>query len=168
MSAVAIMEMRNDETMWQKYYNDFIYCYLHLSANPDDLEHELYMLQKTFVDVLNDYNEMKAITVHCYMHLYQLDLARIIPSLKSLRQLQVLKKGQDSLYPGDQKSSFIDTYDISKSVTNPSSISEFVIKSSFAVLVKAICSKDLNSKLLILQKWFNSYRNMVSSCNNAS
>lgn len=159
MSAIAIKEMKTNEITWQKYYNDFVYYYLHLSANPDSIEHKL--LQKT---LFKNYNEMKAIAAHCYMYLYQLDLARMVASLKSLGQLQVLNEGQES---GGEGSSLVDTLETSKDDTN-SSISKFVIKSLFAALIKAICSKDSKSKLRILQQWFNSYRDMVSPCINAS
>ena len=161
MSAIAIKEMNNHEEMWQKYYNDFIYHYLYLSANPDDLEHKL--LDITFCDIFSSYKEMKAIAAHCYIHLYQLDLARIVALLKSLRKLKVFKDSQKSMYQGNPESSFIAILQRSKCFTN-SSISKFVIESLFAVLIDTLYSKDSSSRLSILQKWFNSYRDMVSLC----
>ena len=163
MSAIAIKEMGNDEAIWQKYFNDFTHHYLHLSAAsaaPDSLEHKL--VQLTFTDILRNYNVMKAIAVHCYMHLYQLDLAKVIASLKPLGQLEVLKVDEQSLYPGDPEYSLVATLQTSKSALGSSSISKFVVDSLFAVLVNAIYSRDKNSRLSLLHKWFSSYRDMVS------
>ena len=159
MSAIAIKEMNNHDVLWQKYYNDFVYHYLYLSANPDDLEHKL--LEITFSDIFNSYSEMKVIAVHCYIHLCQLDLGKIVALLKSLGKLQIHKEGQESLYQGDPESSLIATLWTSKCFTN-SSISKFVIESLFAVLVDTMYSKDSSSRLSILQKWFKTYRDAVS------
>lgn len=161
MSAIAIEEMRNDETLWQKYYNDFTYHYLHLLADSDRLEHKL--LQITFFDVFNTYSDMKAIAAHCYMYLYQLDLAKVVAKLKPLGKLSALKEGQESLYPRNPETSFIATIQKTKA-TKFINISKYVIESLFAVLVNAIYSED-DERLSSLLKWFNSYRDMVSSCN---
>ena len=166
MSAIAIKEMDNHEEMWQKYYNDFIYHYLYLSANPDDLEHKL--LEITFCDIFSNYKEMKAIVVHCYLHLYQLDLAKIVVLLKSLRKLKVFNKdSRKSLYQGNPQSSFFAKLQTSKCFTN-SSVSKFVIESLFVVLVDTIYSKDSSNRLSVLQKWFNSYKDTVSLHNIAN
>ena len=165
MSAIAIKEMKNDETMWQRYYSDFTYYYLHLSANPDSLEYKL--LQKTFFDVFNDFNEVKVIAAHCYLHLNQIDMAEKVASLKSLQQLRVCKEDQEPLHPESLEASLISTLVPSESDIE-SSVSQFVIKLLFEALVKAICTKDLNSRLSNLEKWFNSYRDTVSSYNDVS
>jgi len=162
MSAIAINEMKNDEIIWQRYFNDFTHQYLNLSAAPNSLEHKL--VQLTFTNVLINYNEMKAIAAHCYIHLYQLDLAKVVASLKPLGQLEMLKVDEQSLYPRDPEYSLVTTLHASKSAAalGSSSISKFVIDSLFAVLVNAIYSKDKTNRLSILQKWFSSYRDMVS------
>ena len=161
MSAIAIMEMENDEQIWQKYFNDFTHYYLHLSgASPDDLEHKLVKL--TFTDVLNNYSKMKSIAIHCHVHLNQLDLAKVVASLKPLGQLEEFKSDEDSLYPEDPEYSLVGTFHTSKSALGSSSISKFVIGSLFAALVNAIYSKDKDNRLCSIQKWFNSYRDMVS------
>ena len=161
MSAIAIKEMGNDEAIWQKYFNDFTHHYLHLSAAAaDSLEHKL--VQLTFTDILRNYNIMKAIAIHCYMHLYQLDLAKIVASLKPLGKLEVLKMNDESLYPGDPEYSLVATLQTSKTALGSSSISKFVVASLFGVLVNAIYSRDRNSRLSLLHKWFSSYRDMVS------
>ena len=160
MSAIAIKEMGNDNALWQKYFNDFTHQYLHLSAStPDNMENKL--VQLTFTDVLRKYGVMKAITVHCYMLLYQLDLAKIVASLKPLGQLEELKLNEQSLYPGDPQYSLMTT--LQTSALSSSSVSKFVINSLFSVLVNVIYSKDKSNRLSLLQKWYNSYRDMVSS-----
>ena len=161
MCAVVIKEMENDETLWQKYFNDFTHHYLHLSAiATDSIENKL--VQLTFSDVLRNYSVMKAVAVHCYMHLYQLDLAKIAASLKPLGQLEELKANEQSLYPGDQKFSLMATLHTSKSALSSNSISKFVIDSLFSILVNVIYSKERSNRLSLLQKWFSSYRDMVS------
>ena len=161
MSAIAIKEMGNDEALWQKYFNDFTHQHLHLTATaPDNIENKL--VQLTFTDVLRKYSVMKAIAVHCYMFLYQLDLAKIVASLKPLGQLEELKGNEQSLYPGDPQSSLLTTIETSKSALGSSSVSKFVIDSLFSVLVNVIYSKDKSKRLSLLQKWYNSYRDMVS------
>ena len=159
MSAIAIKEMGNDEALWQKYFNDFTHQYLHLSTTtPDNIESRL--VQLTFTSVLRKYSVMKAITVHCYMFLYQLDLAKIVASLKPLGQLEELKGNEQSLYPGDTQGSVVTTF---QTLTlGSSSVSKFVIDSLFSVLVNVIYSKDKTNRLSLLQKWYNSYRDMVS------
>ena len=162
MSAIAIKEMMsNNESIWQKYFNDFTHHYLHLStAASNSLEHKL--VQLTFADVLKNYNEMKAIAAHCYMHLYQLDLAKVVASLKPLGQLEMLKVDERSLYPRDPEYSLVSTLQTSRVALGSSNISKFVIDSLFAVLVNALYSKDRDNRLSYLQRWFNSYRDMVS------
>ena len=162
MSAIAISKMRNDESVWKKYYNDFICHYVHLSADRDSLEHKL--LDIRFCDIFKSY-KIKAIAVHCYIHLNQLDLAKIVALLKSLGQLKVHKEAQKSLHRGDPESNLIATLKKYKRVTH-TSVSKFVIESLFVVLVDTIFSKDSSSRLSILQNWFNSYRDMVSPCSN--
>jgi len=153
MNIIAIKEMRNDERIWQKYYNDFTHHYLHLSATPDSLEHRL--LQLTFTDTLRDFIEMKAIAAHCYLHLFQLDLAKIVALLKSLGQLHVPTLNEQMLYPKDSQKSALDN----------SRISRFVTGTLFAALVNAIRNKD--GGFHSLQKWFNIYRDMVGLYHNA-
>ena len=160
MSAIAIKEMRNDETIWQKYFMDFTHYYLHLSADPNSLE--LKLVQMRFTDVLRNYSDMKAIAVHCYMYLYQLDLAKVVASLKPLGQLKMHEVDQQSLYPRDPEYFLVATLQTSKSVLGSSNISKFVIDSLFLVLVDAIYNKDRNNRLSSLQKWFISYRDLVS------
>ena len=156
MSAIAIKEMGNDEALWQKYFNDFTHQYLYLSATAsNNIENKL--VQLTYADVLRKYSVMKAIAVHCYMFLYQLDLAKIVASLKQLEKLE------QSLYPGDPQYSLVTTLQTSKSAQDSSSVSEFVIDSLFSVLVNVIYSKDKSNRLSLLQKWYICYRDMVSS-----
>ena len=156
MSAIAIKEINNDDAFWQKYFNDFAHQYLHLSTTaPDNLENKL--VQLIFTDVLRKYSVVKAIAVHCYMLLYQLDLAKIVASLKPLGQLEELKLNKQSLYPGDPRCSLVTTIQTSESAL------KFVIDSLFSVLVNVIYSRDKNNRLSLLQKWYNSYRDMVST-----
>ena len=155
----AIEEMRSDEEIWQKYYNDFTHYFLHLHAAPDSLEYRL--LQLTLSNTLTDYSEMKPIAIHCYLHLFRLDLAKVVASLKSLRQLQVLKLNQQSLYQKDVEHSLIATIQTSRSALDKSSITKFLIDLLFEVLVNIIKNKDNGHKLVSLQKWFVAYRDMV-------
>ena len=161
MSAIAITEMENNEQMWQKYFNDFIHHSLHLSGvSPDDLEHKL--VQLTFTDVLKNYSEMKPIAIHCHIYLNQLDLAKLVASLKPLGQLEELKTDADSLYQSNPEYSLVRTLHTPKSALGSSSISKFVIDSLFAALVNTVYSKDKGNRLCFIQKWFSSYRDMVS------
>ena len=158
MSAVAIKEMQNDENLWQKYYNDFTNYFLHMSSSPNSIEHKL--LQLTFTDVLTTYSEMKPIAIHCYIHLYQLDLAKVVALLKPLGQLHIVRDDQASLYPGDPEHTFVSTLQASKSIPESKDISKFMIKSLFVVLISALYSKS--NQMDQLQQWYCSYRDMVS------
>ena len=160
MSAIAIMKMEKDGEIWQKYLDDFTHYYLHLSAaSRDSLEHKL--VEVTFSDVLKNYSKMKAIAIHCHMHLNQLDLAKVAASLKPLGQLEELKTNLDehSLYPGDPEHSLVATLHTPKAALGSSSISKFVIDSLFAALVNSIYGEDKSNRL---QKWLCSYRDIVS------
>ena len=158
MSAVAIKEMQNDEKLWQKYYNDFTNYFLHMSSAPNSIEHKL--LQLTFTDVLNTYSEMKPIAMHCYIHLYQLDLAKVVAFLKPLGQLHIVRDDQASLYPGDPEYTFVSTLQATKAVPGSKNISKFVVESLFAVLINAVYSK--NDRISRLRQWYSSYRDIVS------
>ena len=151
LGTTAINEMRSDDEMWQKYYNDFIYYYLHLNVAADSLEYRL--LQLTLINTLKDYKEIKPIAVHCYLHLFQLDLAKTVASLKSLGQLQVLQLSQQLLY---QKYSLV-----MESALDGCIISNFLIDLLFEVLVNIVKNKDINCRLASLQNWFIAYRDMV-------
>ena len=158
MSAVAIREMQSDENLWQKYYNDFTNYFLHMSSAPNSIEHKL--LQLTFNDVLKTYNEMKPIAIHCYIYLYQLDLAKVVALLKPLGQLHIVRDDQASLYPGDPEYTFVSTLQASKAVPVSKNISKFVIESLFAVLINSVYSRS--DRMSRLQQWYSSYRDMVS------
>ena len=155
MSTIAIREMRNDE-IWQKYYNDFIHHYLHLSAAPNSLEHKL--LQLEFTNILRDCNEMKAIAAHCYLHLFQLDLAKTVASLEPFCQLQVLKE-YSAVSTLQTSESALDMTGISKSVND--TLFSVYVDTLFAVLVNTIKNEDKHYRLNSLGKWFNAYRDMV-------
>lgn len=161
MSAIAIMEMENDEQIWKKYFSDFIHHFLHLSGvSSDNLEHNL--VQLTFTDVLKNYSKMKPIAIHCHIYLNQLDLAKVVASLKPLAQLEELKTDADSLYQSNPEYSLVRTLHTPKSALGSSSISKFVIDSLFAALVNTVYNKDKHNRLHYIQKWFRSYRDMVS------
>ena len=156
--------MKNDEKMWQKYYNDFSYYYLHLYATPDSLEHRL--LHLTFTNtLLKHFNEIKAIAAHCYLHLFQLDLAKVVASLKPLRQLHVLKLSQQPSYPKYSEDSLITALEVSPNEFGTSKfgsgVSKLLINLLFENLVNVISSEDASYRLASLQKWFNAYRDMV-------
>ena len=156
--------MKNDERMWQKYYNDFTHYYLHLDATPDSLEYRLLYL--TFTNTLRDCNEMKTIAAHCYLHLFQLDLAKVVASLKPLTQLHMLKLDKQSLYPKHSEDSLIAALEASTDEFGTSKfsscVSDFLINLLFKVLVNIITSEDDSCRAASLQKWFNVYRDMVS------
>ena len=158
MSAIAIIEMENHKEIWQKYFDDFVHHHLHLSAASSDLEQKL--VQLAFTDVLSIHNKMKAISIHCHMHLNHLDLAKVVASMKPLGQLAELKINKHPLCPRDSEDSLMATLYRSKSALGNSSISKFVIDSLFTVLVDAIYSNS--NKFCSLQKWYNSYRDIVS------
>ena len=109
-----------------------------------------------------DYNEMKAIAAHCYVHLYQLDLAKIVTLLKPLENLGLLKDDKSVPYPGDPESSFLAAVQRAKSLQKLGKVklSKFIIDSLFDALIK--CMRNQNDAGDQLQKWFHSYRNMVS------
>ena len=155
--------MKNDENLWQKYYNEFTHYYLHLYATPDSLEHRL--LHSLFTNTLREFNEMKAIAAHCYLHLFQLDLAKVVASLKPLTQLHMLKLSQQSLNPSYSEDSLITTLQASPDEFGTSKfgsgVSRVLIDLLFEVLVNIISSEDDSYRLASLQKWFNVYRDMV-------
>ena len=156
------MEMQSDQEIWQKYYNDFVNQYLHMSGAPDDIEHKL--LQITLADKLNNYKEMKAVALHCYIYLHQLDIAKVVALLKPLAQLKdKTVRDEQSLYLADPQQSLIAPTQASKSVQE-SIISKYVIDSLFAALIDILYG---SKKLPLLQEWYKSYRDLVScySCN---
>ena len=158
MVAVAIREMRSNEEMWQKYFNDFSNQSLHVTAAPGSLEYRLVWL--TFADLLNSYSEMKAVAVHCYVYLYQLDLAKVLTSLKTMGQLKVVRD-EESIHPANSEQSLVTSSQASKSIRE-NSISKYVMKSLFESLINVLYHKK-GKKEPLLQEWYCSYRDLVSS-----
>ena len=151
--------------MWEKYCSDFIHYYLHLHAAPDSLEHRVLLL--TLTKTLTNFSEMKPVAVHCYLHIFLLDLAKVVASLKSISQLQVLKSNHKLLYQKDAENSLFTALQASKSTLDGSSISNFIRSISkflidllFKVLINNIKCKD--NRLASLKNWFIAYRDMVS------
>jgi len=151
--AVAVNEMQSDEKVWLKYYDEFVSEYLHMTAAPDSIEHKL--LRLTFDDALSSYSDMKAIALHCYMYLYQLDLAKIVALLKPLKQLKVAKD-ENSVYPDDPEQSIV----ITSQPVQGTNISKFIVESLFVALINILFHKG--EKLDLLQEWYSSYRDLVS------
>jgi len=145
--------MQNDDKVWQKYYNEFVSQYLHISAAPNSVEYKL--LHLTFDDALSSYSEMKAIAIHCYMYLYQLDLAKIVTLLKPLKQLKVTKD-ENSIYPDDPEQSIV----FSPQAVQGTNISNFIVDSLFVALINILYHKG--RKLDLFQEWYSSYRDLVS------
>lgn len=156
MAAVAIKSMLNNKDMWQKYYNDFISHYLHMSATPDKIEYKL--LRLTFDNAISSYSEMKAIAAQCYLHLYQLDLAKVVALLKPLGQLKPLSV-EDSVYPEDPENTLMLTFQESLEMRETSLIT-FVIDSLFSALTNVLYHRG--SKSVPIQNWRDSYRDLVS------
>ena len=150
--------MQSSEEIWKKYYNDFVNQYLHLSGAPDDIEHKL--LQITLSGVLDNYKEMKAVALHCYIHLYQLDIAKVVALLKPLAQIKhKVVRCEDSIYPADPQESLFATAQASKSLQS-SIISKYVVDSLFVSLIDILYHKG--KKMSLLQEWYKSYRDLVS------
>jgi len=154
MVAVAIREMQNNEEAWQKYFNDFINQNLHVTAALDSIEYRL--VQLTFTDLLNNHSKMKAVAVHCYVYLYQLDLAKVLTSLKALGQLKVVRD-EESVHPADSGETLVQE---SKSIQE-NSISKYVMNSLFESLINILYHKK-SKKEPLLQEWHSSYRDLVS------
>ena len=157
MSAVAIREMQNDERMWQKYYSDFTYQYMHVSAASEGVEHRLAQLMlKSVLD-----KEVKAIALHCYANLNHFDLAKTAALLKPIGVLGIVRECQALNSPDEI---FVKSHDTSTTDFHLQCsvfVSEYLIKYFFDALINAVYS-EANS-LGLLQTWFGSYRDMVSS-----
>jgi len=158
MIEIAIIEMQKDEKIWQKYYNDFVCQHLHMSGSPDDIEKKL--LQLTLNGVLNSYKEMKAVALHCYVHPYQLDITKVVASLKPLTQMKnKVVRNEESVYPSDPQESLFATAQVSKSLQS-SAISKYVIDSLFVSLIDILFHRG--KKMSLLEEWYKSYRDLVS------
>jgi len=155
MVAVAIREMQSNEETWKKYFNDFINQNLHVTATPGSAEYRLVCL--TFADLLASHSEMKAVAMHCYVYLYQLDLAKVLTTLKALGQLKVVRD-EDSVHPASCGQSL----DIAVKSIQESSVSKYVMNSLFESLINILYYKK-DGKKPLLQDWYCSYRNLVSS-----
>lgn len=149
MAATAIKEMQNDG-IWKKYYTDFISQYLHIPAAPDSVEHKL--LQMMIDDAIESYSEMKAVAVHCYIYLYQRNLAIVIALLKPLSQLKVVRDVGSEQY-------LITSYQKSKSIQG-SNILRFVINSLFTAFTEILDNKG--TVVPLIQEWHGCYRELVS------
>jgi len=159
MVEVAIFEMQNDLQVWQKYFNDFVSQYLHMSGSPDGIEYEL--LQLTLADVLNSHKEMKAVALHCYVHLYQRNIAKVVALLKLVTHMKnTLIQHKEFVYPCDSEASLYAAVQSCNSLKS-NHISKYIIDNMFGALINILfyCK---GKKVPLLQEWYKSYRDLVS------
>ena len=104
---------------------------------------------------------MKAVALHCYIHLHQLDVAKVVALLKPLVQIKTkVVRNEESIYPVDPQELLFATAQTPKSLQS-STISKYVIDSLFVSLIDIIFHKG--EKMSLLEEWYKSYRDLVST-----
>ena len=146
MVAIGIKEMQNNETLWMKYYHDFVYHVLQLQASSKSLEYEL--LQVAFFNELKCFSTKKVVAAHCYVHMYQLDLARTVGLLKPLGTLL-----QQTKYSGISK---LQTPQLSKHPQEAASY--YTVEILFELMVNIINTDAISA----CTDWYCTFRDMVS------
>jgi len=148
MAAIAIKEIQSNETLWMKYYHDFVYHVLHFRASSDSFEYKL--LQMIFFNQLQSFSTMKVIAAHCYVHMYQVDLARTVGLLRPLGTL--LEKTRYSGLSHDQ----LQTPQFSK---YPQEIvSHYAVEVLFGLMVKFVDQDTASTS----KDWYCLFKYMVS------
>jgi len=80
--------MSKDVELWHRYFNDFVLHKLHLDSE-DSAGGIAQQILHTFLGQLHQREALdRIIGLHTYLHVYQLDLAKMASVLRPLNKLQ--------------------------------------------------------------------------------
>ena len=134
------------DVLWQRYWKDFVANRFHLNAGEDKLTFEILNLTLARPLVQQDARK-KLVTLHSTAHTNQINLAKLVSSLRPLQKLQNMVK-----------MTFVPTM----------SLYQFIIDTLFSALAEDClrCGyEEMNyCKPEMLEVWRECYRDVVRKC----
>ena len=87
MLELVVRAMSNDVDLWIRYFNDFVLHKLRLDSE-DSAGGIAQQMLYTFMSQLHKLEALeRVINLHAYLHVYQLDLAKLASILRPLNKL---------------------------------------------------------------------------------
>ena len=133
------------DALWQRYWKDFVANRFHLNAGEDKLTFELIHI--TLARPLSEKDvKKKMVALHCTAHTNQINLAKLVSSLRPLQYLQKVDQIPDH-------------------VQNPGVLYEFIVDTLFGALAEE-CLKCGREEMSYcepekLEVWRECYRDVV-------
>ena len=164
----AVTAIDKHDVLWQKYWKDFVANRFHLNAGEDKLTFEI--LNLTFDRPLLWQNaRKKLVALHSTAHTNQINLAKLVSSLRPLQKLQ--NDVESTLVPiispvsRNPSTTFMSVVDQSPDHVHDLAQYQFVIDTLFSALTEA-CLKCGNKKMNYcepekLEVWRECYRDVV-------
>ena len=157
------------DALWQRYWKDFVANRFHLNAGEDKLTFELIHITLARPLSAKDVKK-KLVALHCTAHTNQINLAKLVSSLRPLQKLQ--KVMETTLVPTltvmSPSTTFMSVVDQSPDhVHNPRVLYQFIVDTLFGALAEE-CLKCGREEMSYcepekLEVWRECYRDVVCS-----
>ena len=90
MLAVEAMELHPD--LWQHYFDDFLLRKLRLGGYQSGEAISQQILYRFFEQLHKQESLLRVVSLHCYVHIYHLDLAEMANILRPLNQMHKVRE----------------------------------------------------------------------------
>ena len=155
--------VRNPE-LWTSYFNNFIVSKLHLTSSESIIEKQI--VQEVFgnlttLDVID-----RIVYLHAYVAVYQLDLAKVATTLRSLAQIEKIKPVSSNILsppPLSPTKQLMYSIRQSGSALSIQQLSSFVISALFNALLGCMYGGLPQAGALEqLKKWYRAYLDITT------
>ena len=82
--------MKLHPELWQRYFDDFLLYMLKLGGHQEAISQQI--LYVFFEQLHKQESLLRVVSLHCYVHVYHLDLAEMANILRPLNQMHKVKK----------------------------------------------------------------------------
>ena len=163
----AVIAIGKHDVLWQRYWKDFVANRFHLNAGEDKLTFEILKLTFARRLVWQDARK-KLVALHSTAHTNQIDLAKLVSSLRPLQELQ--KVVETTLVaaksPVSPSMKFVSVVDQSPDhVHDPVALYQFIIDTLFGALAEECLKCSLEEMNYCepekLEVWRECYRDAV-------
>ena len=174
---MAIHSLLENDDLWQKYLEDFTYHKLHLDFSNTGLSYKI--LQAAFGKLEEQGALQRLATLHVYVHVHKLNLAKVASLLRPLDRIEVAASILPSLSEKVQSPAESFLHDVEHSgdfLSKPEALSVFIIETLFSAVAgtgKRYGTGDTSSATEVesetvdetfehLKLWYKVYRDVVS------
>ena len=163
----AVIAIGEHDALWQRYWKDFVANRFHLNAGEDKLTFEILNLTFARRLVWQDARK-KLVALHSTAHTNQIDLAKLVSSLRPLQELQKVVETTlaPTMSPVSPSTMFMSVVDQSPDhVHDPVALYQFIIDTLFGALAEE-CLKCGQEEMNYcepekLEVWRECYRDVV-------